>query len=282
MDSSLGRELLAREVERHVLALREYLVRFDENLKAHQLMQSVPYWAQDLPAIAKARADQYEMVKHILDPAYYETYYANNPHERPFEEQYNLTVEDAHLAIPRLGWLRERLAAQEQTLGRAPMVLDLSMNDGWMPANLGLDGYTVDGIDLNPLCVERAKARDSAKGQYACGDLHDAPAFFRPGTYDAVVCFETIEHVRDPASTLSVMETMAAPGGVLYVSTPDGAVEGGDLPDWDFVESKGHVRAMTQNDVTALIEAQPGLSVDFCSVGPDKVIVVAAVKNGEQ
>jgi 2-polyprenyl-3-methyl-5-hydroxy-6-metoxy-1,4-benzoquinol methylase len=268
-----GRELYAAEIERHVLALREALVRHDENWKAHQLMENVPYFVEERPAIAKARADQREMVKHILDPAEYKAYYEANIYERPFEEQYGVTVEQAHEAIHRVGFLRRRL--EKSGLDEQPRVLDLSANDGWMAANLGLTGCLTDCIDLHPgnceLARKRAKEYEGI-GKVGQGDLHLAQLVLgNEVPYDAVVLFETIEHVPDPRASLEVMVRLCAPWGRLYVSTPEEAVEDGYLPNWDFVERKGHVRVFTVESFQRLL-GEFG-SIEAFEIGPDGVMV---------
>jgi SAM-dependent methyltransferase len=42
-----------------------------------------------------------------------------------------------------------------------------------------------------------------------------------PGTFDAVVFLQTIEHVLDPRAVLEHFRGLLAPGGVAYVSTPN-------------------------------------------------------------
>ena len=42
-----------------------------------------------------------------------------------------------------------------------------------------------------------------------------------PGAFDAVVFLQTIEHVHDPVAVLGHMRALLAPGGVVYVSTPN-------------------------------------------------------------
>ena len=42
-----------------------------------------------------------------------------------------------------------------------------------------------------------------------------------PGSFDAVVFLQTIEHVQDPAAVLRHFRALLAPGGVAYVSTPN-------------------------------------------------------------
>jgi SAM-dependent methyltransferase len=45
--------------------------------------------------------------------------------------------------------------------------------------------------------------------------------FGSPGSFDAVVFLQTIEHVQDPVAVLSHFRSLLAPGGVAYISTPN-------------------------------------------------------------
>lgn len=156
-------------------------------------------------------------------------------------------------------------------------LLDLGCNDGFVLANLCSSSAVydrLDGIDLHPGNVALARERQGHlgwQGEIVCGDVHDAADHFKPGSYDAVVAFELIEHVLDPSALLVVMRTMVAPGGRLLVSTPDGAVEQGNLPGWHVVERKGHVRALREQDLIDLCR-EVG-DVEMIVRGLDRVLV---------
>lgn len=155
-------------------------------------------------------------------------------------------------------------------------VLDLACNDGAFAANLALAGHSVDGIDLNSDCIQRANARKgradcAAMGEFVCDDILNASEHFVPQGFDAVVAFEVVEHVADPEALLVVMVQMCKPTGCLYVSTPNGTDHNGDLPGWDFVEPKGHVRVYTPESFLALLSRYG--TVERMEQGPDRVMV---------
>jgi SAM-dependent methyltransferase len=264
-------ELLAAEAESHVLRLRELLVRFDENLKAHQLMESVPYWIAERPAIVRAKREQREMVLHAIDPEAYEVYYRSNPHERPFEQQYpGLTVENAHEHLFRVQFLRDGLTRQlEQHPNPDEFgIIDLTANDGWMLANLKAAGYSdLFGCELNDRAIARANARGFKLYRHDFRQLVRETA----ESWNAVVLFETLEHLPDPAGALEDIAGIVSMDGRLYISTPDGAVEEGDLPSWSHVERKGHLWAWPVEQFTAMLD-EVGEVVN-CEIGPDKVAV---------
>lgn len=284
----MSRVLYEQDVARRILALREDLVRHDENAAGLALMEHcIPYFLQAHPEILATRERQRQMCLHLIDPEAYAAYYATNVHERPFEQQYpGATVDNAHLLFHRVGFLRGCLLRQQladlMARGLADeqpsklRVLDASCNDGWMVANLALHGFRADGIDLNPDCIARANARKGHSdlglmGGFHVGACEDAPAHAHGTLYDAVVCFETIEHVANPDHALYVLRQVTAPGGRLYVSTPNGTDHNGDLPSWDHVEPKGHVRVYTPESFGALLSRYG--TVERMEQGPDRVMV---------
>jgi 2-polyprenyl-3-methyl-5-hydroxy-6-metoxy-1,4-benzoquinol methylase len=259
-------DLLADEVAVHYLRLRELLVRGDENLKCWNLLQTVPYWAADHPALVRAREEQRQMVEHAIDPAAYEAYYQTNVHERPFEQQTGLTVETAD-RIPRVGWLKDRFAKSR----KPRMLIDLSANDGWMLAHFKALGVKGHGFDLNADAVRRANEERKVKVFH--DDFRgDGP---QHGHAAAVVLFETLEHLPSPAEGLRAAVRYVERGGSLYVSTPLAAVERLDLDSWATVEPKGHLWAITPSAFHDMLSAVG--EVEAFEVGPDRVML-AAVK----
>jgi glycosyltransferase involved in cell wall biosynthesis/SAM-dependent methyltransferase len=240
-----------------ILELREVLVRHDENAKAAKLMECIPYFALEDDRIAQARLDQREMTLHLTEPETYAAYYRDNPNEAPFEWT-GIKPEDAHENFHRLQFLRDNL--QKIADGRSLKdlrVLDLTANDGWMAANLSHFGVgRIDCMDLNAGACARTRARREeypAIGEVVCDDLHRAPDHLTVHSYDAVILFETIEHVPDPEATMRVLVRMCKKGGRVFVSTPEGAYENGNIPNWDHVEYKGHLRAMPADELARLL-----------------------------
>jgi 2-polyprenyl-3-methyl-5-hydroxy-6-metoxy-1,4-benzoquinol methylase len=68
------------------------------------------------------------------------------------------------------------------------------------------------------------------------------------GPYDAVVSFETIEHLADPAPFLRRAASLLTPHGLLIASTPNGTADGGHA--WDY-----HEREYTAPEFEALLDA---------------------------
>lgn len=268
VDARAAQELLVAEVERHVLALRELLVRGDENLKAWYLLNAVPFWAWDSPGISLARAQQREMVLHAIEPEEYALYYADNPHEAPFEVQYQTTVEDAMKLIPRFKAVKDWLTAGSEHLVQMPRIIDLSGNDGALAAGLSLLAE-VTVLDLNPACVERARGR-GVHAAHEC-DFRDGRRLSNlaeTNHFDVAILFETVEHLADPVEGLRLAAKWAP---ILWVSTPFGAVEGLNLPTWGTVERKGHLHSFGGEEFRRMLGAVG--EVEMLDLMPDGTMV---------
>jgi glycosyltransferase involved in cell wall biosynthesis len=164
-------------------------------------------------------------------------------------------------------------------------ILDCGAHDGyvalWLARRLREQGHevTVDGIELNPDAVEIARRRFEAEefaGEFVIGNALDAPfhAQLKTGSYDAVIAFEVIEHVPDPQLLLEAMETMARPGGHVYISTPDGTFGAGQNPH--------HLRALRAVDLADMLRRRGHLQ--NMVVGHDGVTAasyVPAERRGE-
>jgi len=269
------------EIVGAVMLLRETLVRHDENLKAYALMeQTVPYVVNERPEIIKARSDQREMVAHYLRPEEYERWYREEPKESTVPDE---IVPEVGEHIPRAKRLLEGLREQEAKLGRKPRIVDLGSNDMWLACYLWLEGgYTVDGVELNRQSVEKGLKRMEhfgAPGKLLHGNLFEAGSLVNGSRYDAVSLFEVIEHVPDVEQALDLCESLLASGGVVYVSTPNGAYERGAIAAWARVERKGHLRAIPVHELAETfarrgeiehLELQHEERVTFASYRPGK------------
>ncbi len=75
------------------------------------------------------------------------------------------------------------------------------------------------GVDGNPEAHEHARLRYTRPGlSFEWGAVE---TYGKPGSFDAVVFLQTIEHVVDPAAVLKHFARILRPGGAAYVSTPN-------------------------------------------------------------
>lgn len=106
-------------------------------------------------------------------------------------------------------WHRYAVAARALKSGR---VLDVASGEGYGARFLRKLGFEVVAVDIDPLCLvgmaPGARARAEALP-------------FADGTFDAVLCFEALEHVEDPQRVAAELARVTAQDGVLLLSTPD-------------------------------------------------------------
>lgn len=100
-------------------------------------------------------------------------------------------------------------------------VLDAACGVGYGIEILAAAGAkSVTGVDLDPEAIAAAKSRfgkDAADLVEA--DLGELP--FADDSFDAVVCFETIEHVEEPKRALAELRRVLRADGLLIVSSPN-------------------------------------------------------------
>ncbi len=118
-------------------------------------------------------------------------------------------------------WYRRHLAVYEwigaRVIGRR--VLDMACGEGYGSEVLARGAAAVVGVDANPETHEHARLRYTRRNlTFERGLVETAGT---PGAYDDVVFLQTIEHVHDPTRVLGHLRSLLAPGGVVYVSTPN-------------------------------------------------------------
>ncbi|GAA0452510.1 class I SAM-dependent methyltransferase [Alkalibacillus silvisoli] len=85
----------------------------------------------------------------------------------------------------------------------------------------------VIGVDLDPEIINYAKgAYYHPKTQFIIANAVDETLVEQMGTFDAIVSFETIEHIEEEQALLDNYNRLLKPGGTLIVSTPFGKGRG--------------------------------------------------------
>ncbi len=103
-----------------------------------------------------------------------------------------------------------------QSLEPGRHALDLGCGDGALSAAVPAGRLTV--ADVSRVALDRARAR--LPHADAVELTPDAPLPFADGSFELVVCTETVEHVRDVQLLLSEVRRVLEPGGRLAVTTP--------------------------------------------------------------
>ena len=94
--------------------------------------------------------------------------------------------------------------------------LDLGCGDGRLTRELRAERLT--GADVSAVALRRARSR--VRGAELVELAPDEPLPFADGSFDLVLCAETLEHVRDVQLLLSEVRRVLRPGGTLALTTP--------------------------------------------------------------
>lgn len=115
----------------------------------------------------------------------------------------------------RLGYVRER------TTLRGARMLDVGCGAGLLSEALAREGAHVTAIDLGPDLIKIAKLHTLESGVEVDYRLTSVEALAEesPGSFDAIVCMEMLEHVPDPGAIIAACATLLKPGGRLFLST---------------------------------------------------------------
>ena len=77
---------------------------------------------------------------------------------------------------------------------------------------------TVVGVELDPAAAEEARA---VREGVLVGDVESLELPFHPASFDAVLCGDVVEHLRDPRAALARLRPFLRPGGRLVLTTPN-------------------------------------------------------------
>jgi SAM-dependent methyltransferase len=141
-------------------------------------------------------------------------------------------------------------AARLAHLRPPAIVLDAATGVGYGAAHLAdRCGVRIVAVDRDPHALQLARSQfQRADVEYLEDDCRTlARAGNGRGPYNAVVSFETIEHLPDPAPFLARVAALISAGGLLIASTPNRTVGGGT---WSY-----HEREYSAPEFEALLAA---------------------------
>lgn len=101
----------------------------------------------------------------------------------------------------------------------AARVLDLGCGDGLLGQCLHPSGYRIDGADVSPKALSLCE-KTYRQTQRLDLDVDPSPEAWRDA-FDAVVCLEVLEHLREPQRNLQRVRDALRPGGVAALSYPN-------------------------------------------------------------
>jgi 2-polyprenyl-3-methyl-5-hydroxy-6-metoxy-1,4-benzoquinol methylase len=101
-------------------------------------------------------------------------------------------------------------------------VADIACGTGWSSISISraFPGIQVDGIDIDPGSIERAKAHAEREGvndnvSFLFADAADAEG---AGRYDLVTIFEAVHDMAQPAKVLATARKLLKPGGAVLIA----------------------------------------------------------------
>ena len=129
-------------------------------------------------------------------------------------------------------------------------VLDLGCGEGYGVALLAERAAHVVGLDIDWRCIERSRRRYKGQGlEFVVGtglDLHALD----PHSFDAVVCFEVIEHLAEHELVLHEIKHVLRPDGLLLLSTPNRRIYTDILGS----ENPYHVKELSREELLSLLK----------------------------
>lgn len=153
---------------------------------------------------------------------------------------------------------RSRLRLLERHAGERGALLDVGCSTGWFLGAARDAGWRVTGIDVSAGSIARAQAR-GFDARLATLDTQAFP----DASFQALVLFDSIEHMPQPMNALRAAHRLLAPGGVIMLTTPnvEGALPrltyrllGRTLGVWEHPDPPGHIFQFGQKTLAAALE----------------------------
>lgn len=108
----------------------------------------------------------------------------------------------------------------EQVKKKDLRILDVGCGNGNISLALGSLGYNILGVDIDPVSIE--KANEINQFSNVRFQVYDANQFNLTDQFDAIVCSEVLEHLKNPEDLVKTLHSILKPGGVFIATVPNG------------------------------------------------------------
>lgn len=148
-------------------------------------------------------------------------------------------------------------------------VLDIACGEGYGSALLATKAEQVLGLDIDAEAIANARQRYPAANlefqQSDCCDTRLAPASF-----DAVVSFETIEHLESPTAFLAEVARLLKPDGLLILSSPDKR----EYSEANGIENPHHLNELYHEALEELLRSH----FEFCHFSKQRLVAGSLIQ----
>ena len=185
-----------------------------------------------------------------------------------YVDMYHVSPDNFWLALEHMG--RYAYAAWMVKKRKFIDVLDLACSNGFGCEKLADAGAQVTGVDINQKVIEEAIKRHQARKDitYCSADLDEQgwQNKISKDKFDAIVCFEAIEHIRYPQELLNTLTALLKPNGRILLSVP--AAEYEPLNEAGNPINPYHQHVFSRLDMAAML-TKAGLAVERILGQPD-------------
>jgi SAM-dependent methyltransferase len=128
-------------------------------------------------------------------------------------------------------------------------VLDIACGAGYGSALLARGGTRVTGADISQAAIDHARDRYASVPGLEFRQADCAALPFPDASFDAVVSFETVEHIASQEAFLDEIRRVLRPGGLVVLSCPNKV----EYTDKRGATNEFHVRELYRDELAALI-----------------------------
>lgn len=155
--------------------------------------------------------------------------------------------------IPREIWYEHyHRYALASTLVTGLDVLDAACGEGYGSAVLAASAKSVTAVDISTEAVQHAERRYSEVENLNFSVADCSRLEFATKKFDAIISFETLEHLEAQEAMLAGFRNLLKPGGFLLISSPDKA----EYSDAENYENPWHVKELYRQELLELLHQQ--------------------------